>query len=172
VQVFSFTHRLVIGLGLLSVFPGLLWSQSACDLNQDGIVDSVDVQLITNMVLGLAPCTANIVGPGVCNIVAVQRVTNAVQGGTCVTDPMVSTHSVSLNWTGSTSSGVIGYNVYRGTVSGGPYTIVNSSLVTGTGYTDGAVEAGMTYYYVATAVNGSAKESAYSSEALAVVPSP
>lgn len=37
-------------------------------------------------------------------------------------------HSVSLTWVPSTSL-VVGYNIYRGTQSGGPYTILNSSLV-------------------------------------------
>jgi hypothetical protein len=80
------------------------------------------------------------------------------------------THSVTLTWTASTSS-VSGYYAYRGAQSGGPYTKLNSSLVAGTSYTDGSVQAGQTYYYVVTAVaNGI--ESAYSNEAKAVVPSP
>ncbi len=36
-------------------------------------------------------------------------------------------HSVSLTWTASTST-VVGYNVYRGAQSGGPYVKINSSL--------------------------------------------
>jgi hypothetical protein len=81
-------------------------------------------------------------------------------------------HSVSLNWTASTSPNIVGYNVYRGTVSGGPYTKLDSSLITGTTYTDTAVAAGQTYYYVATAVNSSNQESAYSNQASATVPTP
>lgn len=81
-------------------------------------------------------------------------------------------HSVSLSWTASTSLNILGYNVYKGTVSGGPYTLANSSLVSGTTYTDTSVQAGQTYYYVSTAVNSSDEESAYSNEAEAVVPSP
>jgi fibronectin type 3 domain-containing protein len=135
------------------------------------VVNVVDVQLATNMVLGLASCTANIAGAGVCNIVVVQRVTNAAQTGTCVTGPMVNQHSVSLSWTASTSPGVVGYNVYRGTISGGPYAILNSSLVTGTSYTDTTVQTGQTYYYVATAVDGNRNESSYSSQASAIIPS-
>src|SRR5262249_49384571 len=122
----------------------------------------------TNMDLGLAPCAANVFGTNVCNIVVVQRVTNAAMGGACITG----THSVALGWTASTSSNIAGYNVYRGTVSGGPYTRLNTSVVTGTIYTDGAVQSGQTYYYVATAVDTSNNESAYSSQATAVVPTP
>ena len=40
-----------------------------------------------------------------------------------------------LSWTASTST-VSGYNIYRSTTSGGPYTRVNASLVVGTLYTD------------------------------------
>jgi hypothetical protein len=79
-------------------------------------------------------------------------------------------HSVSLSW--SASSGAVGYNVYRGTVSGGPYTMINPSLNTSTSYSDTTVAAGTTYYYVVTAVDSSSNESAYSNQAKAVVPSP
>src|ERR1019366_10496562 len=72
-------------------------------------------------------------------------------------------HSVTLNWTASTSA-VSGYNVYRSTVSGGPYTKVNSTLVTTTQYTDSTVQAGQTYYYVVTSVDSSNVESTYSNE--------
>jgi Abnormal spindle-like microcephaly-assoc'd, ASPM-SPD-2-Hydin/Protein of unknown function (DUF1573) len=79
---------------------------------------------------------------------------------------------VTLSWTASTSS-VAGYNVYRSTVSGGPYTILlNSSLVTGLSYTDSTVEAGVTYYYVVVAVSASGVESSYSNQASATVPVP
>ncbi len=81
-------------------------------------------------------------------------------------------HSVSLSWTASTSTNISGYNVYRSSASGGPYTKVNGSLITGTSYTDTTVQAGQTYYYVATAVNSSSVESSYSNQAQATVPSP
>ncbi len=126
----------------------------------------VDVQLATDMDLGLATCTADIEGAGVCNSTVVQRVVNAALGQVCVVN-----HSVTLDWTASTST-VAGYNVYRGTTSGGPYTIVNTSLVTGTTYIDNAVASGQTYYYVTTAVDASDNQSAYSNEAQAVVPYP
>jgi cellulose 1,4-beta-cellobiosidase len=79
-------------------------------------------------------------------------------------------HSVSLSW--NASSGAVGYNVYRGGVSGGPYTIINPSLDASTSYTDTTVSAGTTYYYVVTAVNSSSVESGYSNQATAAVPSP
>ena len=80
-------------------------------------------------------------------------------------------HTATLNWTASTST-VIGYNIYRGTVSGGPYVLVNSSLVTGTQYVDSTVLAGQTYYYVATAVASGIVESTDSNQVTATIPTP
>jgi len=85
--------------------------------------------------------------------------------------PTAIAQSVSLTWTASASV-VSGYNVYRGNQSGGPYTMVNPSLVTGTTYSDASVQAGQSYYYVATAVNSNNVESAYSNEAQVYVPYP
>jgi hypothetical protein len=80
-------------------------------------------------------------------------------------------HSATLNWTASTST-VIGYNVYRGTVSGGPYTKINSSVDGNTTFTDTSVQAGQTYFWVVTAVDSSNVESTHSSEVSATIPTP
>ena len=77
-----------------------------------------------------------------------------------------------LSWNASLSIDVVGYNVYRGLNSGGPYSRINSSIANGTTYTDSAVASGTTYYYVVTSVNGNGEESIYSNEASATVPSP
>jgi hypothetical protein len=79
-------------------------------------------------------------------------------------------HSVTLNWTASTSTNIVGYKVYRSTVSGGPYDQVDS--MAGTTCVDNTVGSGQTYYYVATAVDSSGAESGYSNEAVAAVPKP
>jgi Abnormal spindle-like microcephaly-assoc'd, ASPM-SPD-2-Hydin len=79
-------------------------------------------------------------------------------------------HTVSLGW--NASADAVGYNVYRGTVSGGPYSMVNSSLDSTTAYADSTVVSGQTYYYVVTAVDGSSTESGYSNQTQAVVPNP
>jgi fibronectin type 3 domain-containing protein len=76
---------------------------------------------------------------------------------------------VTLTWNASTST-VTGYNVYRSTVSGGPYTKINSSLVNATTYVDTGVTAGQTYYYVVTSVDASSVESANSAEISVLVP--
>jgi hypothetical protein len=78
-------------------------------------------------------------------------------------------HSVTLTWNASTST-VAGYNVYRSTVSGGPYVKINSSLVTALNYTDSTVQSGTTYYYVTTAVDSSGNESVFSNEVSATIP--
>lgn len=78
--------------------------------------------------------------------------------------------SVKLSWNASTSQNVVGYNVYRGTSSNGPYTQLNSSLDANTEYTDSTVRAGQTYYYVTTAVNSQGDESAYSNQSQATIP--
>jgi hypothetical protein len=78
-------------------------------------------------------------------------------------------HSVTLTWTASTST-VTGYNVYRSTVSGGPYTKLNLTPVTATTYTDTTVQSGMTYFFVVTSVDSSGVESANSTEVSATIP--
>jgi fibronectin type 3 domain-containing protein len=80
-------------------------------------------------------------------------------------------HTVDLFWRASTSSNVISYDVYRGTVAGGPYQRLASGIAS-TLYTDATVTSGTTYYYVVTAVNNLNRESGYSSRVAAVVPIP
>jgi hypothetical protein len=81
-------------------------------------------------------------------------------------------HSVDLSWTASQSPGVVGYNIYRCSVAGGPYSKVNSALNADTTYTDTTVTAGQTYFYVAKAVDANDVESGPSNEVQAVIPTP
>jgi len=85
--------------------------------------------------------------------------------GTQSTSP----HTVSLSWDASTSE-VIGYNVYRGTQSGGPYVKLTLSPLPTTTYLDSSVADGMTYFYVSTSINKEGEESTYSNQATATVP--
>jgi len=81
-----------------------------------------------------------------------------------------SSHTVSLSWNPSTSS-VVGYNVYRGTVSGGPYpTKLTPSPQNDTSLVDSSVQSSTTYFYVATAVDSESVESGYSNQTKAVIP--
>ena len=79
------------------------------------------------------------------------------------------THTATASWAPSTSV-VSGYNVYRGTVSGGPYTKLNGSLIVLLTYPDTTVQSGQTYFFVTTAVDGSGNESVFSNEVKAVIP--
>src|SRR5690242_9624310 len=54
-------------------------------------------------------------------------------------------HSVDLSWDPSTSSGITGYQVYRGTQSGGPYSLLSASPLSTTTFTDTRVTAGTKY---------------------------
>lgn len=81
-----------------------------------------------------------------------------------------SAESVSLNWQASTSKDVVGYYVYRSSISGGPYAILNSSPDGTTQYTDPTVLAGSTYYYVVSSVDSSNMQSNYSSQVMAKIP--
>jgi hypothetical protein len=79
-------------------------------------------------------------------------------------------HKVQLSWKVSKSKHVIGYNIYRGNRSGGPYKKINGALDPNTSFTDVKVAAGHKYYYVATAVNLRKRESAYSKQIQVAIP--
>jgi hypothetical protein len=140
-----------------------------CDLNNDGVVNVLDENLAVSMSLGQAPCTANIDGADICNVVIVQRVVNAANGGVCITG---NSHIVTLSWMPSISPNIAGYNIFRASVSGGPYTQINPAIVPTVSFSDNNVQAGQTYYYVTTAVDVGSIASVYSNEAPATVPSP
>lgn len=163
--------RIFILTTVLLLFAASAWAQiqvNACDLNLDGVVNSADVLLAVNMDLGQSACSADIVGINLCNVVVVQRVTNAALGGSCVAG---NPHTATLNWTASVTPNV-SYNVYRATTSGGPYTKVGSVGVGVVSYIDSTALAGQTYFYVIRAVDGTNTESANSNEAQAVLPFP
>lgn len=80
-------------------------------------------------------------------------------------------HSVDLKWKASTSR-VVGYNVYRSEKADGPYRKLTSVPIPLTSYTDRTVRGGHTYFYKVTAVNDKGRESLYSNQFKAIVPSP
>jgi hypothetical protein len=80
-------------------------------------------------------------------------------------------HAATLSWNAS-GSPVLGYNVYRGSSSGGPYVKLNATPNPSLSYTDSSVAAGQSYFYVVTSVNSANVESSYSNEAAATVPTP
>ncbi|UJF35573.1 pectinesterase family protein [Paenibacillus hexagrammi] len=71
--------------------------------------------------------------------------------------------SVELTW--SAAAGAIQYSVMRSTVSGGPYTTIESGLTT-TSFIDTAIVNGTTYYYVISASNTSGESTASEEVAL------
>ncbi|MDD5530204.1 MAG: S8 family serine peptidase [bacterium] len=72
---------------------------------------------------------------------------------------------VKLSWHHPSITNLLGYNVYRDTVSGGQYLLVNSKVITDTNYVDTTMPLGKTSYYVYTILDNNFKESSYSSEA-------
>ena len=73
-------------------------------------------------------------------------------------------HGADLSWTPSVTTSTT-TNVYRATISGGPYTLVTSGLA-GSTYHDAGLPSSTTFYWVVTAVR-SGVESAHSNEATA-----
>jgi hypothetical protein len=71
--------------------------------------------------------------------------------------------TATLSWTGNGSF----YSVYRGLVSGGPYTNI-AAAITNTSYLDSSVQDGTAYYYVVTALDILGVESSYSAEVVAL----
>ena len=70
---------------------------------------------------------------------------------TGLTVTTVSSTSVKLNWTQGT--GETGFEVFRATTSGGPYTFITRLATNATTYTDAGLNSTLTYYYVVRAVN-------------------
>jgi Abnormal spindle-like microcephaly-assoc'd, ASPM-SPD-2-Hydin/Cep192 domain 4 len=87
--------------------------------------------------------------------------------GTGVAPPQ---HSVDLSW--NTAPAVVGYNVYRGSQAGGPYSKINTVLDASTVFTDSSVQGGQSYYYVTTSVDSTGAQSSYSNEIQTAIPSP
>jgi len=87
--------------------------------------------------------------------------------------PPPGTHSVGLTWDPSPSTNLQGYRVYRGQVSGGPYSPITSTLAAGTQqYTDSTVAAGGNYFYIVTSIDVNGMESGPSPEVNAKIPTP
>jgi hypothetical protein len=78
-------------------------------------------------------------------------------------------HRVTLSWRPA-NAGLVGYNIYRGLGPKGPYIKINSEPHPTATFTDSSVEAGLTYYYIATAVNKHGRESKYSNQVQVKVP--
>jgi hypothetical protein len=85
--------------------------------------------------------------------------------GTGTTGP---SHSVVISWNPSASD-VVGYYVYRSSVSGGPYTKLTLSVDPVPSFTDTNLVSG-SYFYVVTSVSANNTESGFSNEVEVIVP--
>ena len=70
----------------------------------------------------------------------------------------MSPRAIVLGWTANSEADLAGYRVYRATSSGGPFTLLTSTLITTTTYTDTAAIGGTLFYRV-TAVDASGNPS-------------
>jgi hypothetical protein len=75
----------------------------------------------------------------------------------------VTMHNLQVSWDASSSPSVVGYFVYSGTVSGGPYTLENVSPSPSINFPVSA-QGGQIWYFVVTAVDASGVESVPSNE--------
>jgi fibronectin type 3 domain-containing protein len=105
--------------------------------------------------------------------------TFASSGTTVLTVPLSGTglaplaHSVDIGWDASTSLTLLGYNVYRSSVSGGPYTKISPTVSATTFlFTDTSPSSGQKYFYVVTALDTGGAESAASTEVAVTIPVP
>jgi hypothetical protein len=90
--------------------------------------------------------------------------------GACISDLAARSKAgkMQLTWT---HSGAHHYNVYRGTVAGGPYLKIAATSSVSSTYLDGTVVTGNTYYYVVREADALDQESCQSNEASATVTS-
>jgi hypothetical protein len=150
------------------------------DLNDDGYVDATDFGLFADCLSGpgvtpLAGCdladldadgdvdlhdaalfALNFTGP---DTLAPAAPTNLTASA--------GTDTIALDWDDNGEPDLAGYNVFRATASGGPYTPLNGALLPTSDYVDTDVMTDVTYYYVVTAVDINDNESAASDEASA-----
>jgi glucose/arabinose dehydrogenase len=80
--------------------------------------------------------------------------------------------SVTLDWNDNGDADLAGYDVYRGTTSGGPYSKINAAVLPGSSYTDSSAANGTTYHYVVRAVDGAGQQSTDSNQASATPTAP
>jgi len=88
--------------------------------------------------------------------------------------PKMASHSITLTWTPATQPAninAVSWNIYRSTVSNGPYTLIASEPVASVTYVDTAVTAGNGYFYEMTCVDSAGVESARSTAVDVTIPS-
>jgi fibronectin type 3 domain-containing protein len=121
------------------------------------LLSSETISLPSTLYLGLAVASNN----------TTQTTTATLRGyGATVTAPTPpaavtgltatgQTGSVLLNWNASSDSTLKGYNVYSSSSASGTYTLLTTSPITNTTYTDSAAAIGVPTYYKVTVVDAS-----------------
>lgn len=84
--------------------------------------------------------------------------------------PTGTTHSVTLSWTASTSTEVVGYLVYRRPASDENYTLLNPSPTASLQYVDLDVKGGDRLAYTVTSVDSTMQQSVPSAEVTVTIP--
>lgn len=77
--------------------------------------------------------------------------------------PVATGAALMVCWQGEAEA--VAYNLYRGSVAGGPYDVLAASSLTETCFQDEGLGDGATYYYVVTALDRRSSEGAFSDEA-------
>jgi endonuclease I/fibronectin type 3 domain-containing protein len=77
--------------------------------------------------------------------------------------------AVDLNWPDNADADLVGYQVFRGRTSGGPYAPAHDGLLSASQYLDQNVFNGETYYYVVAAEDDASNRSAFGPQATASV---
>ena len=154
---------------------------AAVSITQDTIAGSgfsVGVTTPINLNAGQSVSVPVVFNPGAAGTVN-GSLTLTSNGSTVLSVPLTGTglaalaHSVDVTWIASTSTPLQGYNVYRSTVSGGPYSKLSATLSPTTLlFTDTTPVSGKKYFYVVTALNTSGAESSASSEVAVTIPVP
>ena len=104
-------------------------SYSACDLNQDGAVNVLDVQLAIDMALAPATCAAPY---GQCTIAFLEAVLTNAMGGACVL-PVLGVAPSSISF-GNVSLGSSSTQTVALTGTGTSSTTISQATVSGTGF--------------------------------------
>ncbi len=154
---------------------------AAVSITQDTIAGSgfsVGITTPINLNAGQSVSVPVVFNPGAAGTVN-GSLTLTSNGKTILSVPLSGTglvavaHSVDVTWVASTSTPLQGYNVYRSTVSGGPYSKLSATLSPTTLlFTDTTPVSGKKYFYVVTALNTSGAESSASSEVAVTIPVP
>jgi hypothetical protein len=162
---------LILGM-LFLLFSNVvqLYGINACNLNGDinadggSIINSTDIALAKDMVLGSAACTANIVGANACNATMLQKIVYAASPGGYCMPPNMTSANITLAWDPNSEPILAGYELYIGTASAvyaGPLVIANPDQTT---YTIEGMPRGFRYFFALKAFGTGGEKSGFSNE--------